>query len=85
MADIADMSPEERFQLLDQMATDYFGTARWKAAFARKYGLRSSTPVDWMNGRQATPDWTFAAMRDAMDLKKLDAVRRAIEAASGSN
>lgn len=85
MTDIDGLSQEERFQLLDDLATDYFGTERWKTAFARKYGVRPSTPVDWMNGRQNTPSWAFAALQDALDLKKLDAVRKAIEDAIRSN
>jgi len=72
------MGPEARFELLDQMATIYFGTARWKTAFCRRYSLTPQTLTGWTNN--GAPIWAAQAMADALKAQRLDKLTELIKA-----
>lgn len=74
--DIRDMTPQERFQLVDTMATQLFGTKRWKAEFARAYDLTPQAINKWMN--DGAPVWAVVALADAIHARKWQQVRGAV-------
>lgn len=79
MPDYHDMTDAERFAELDRMATDYFGTTRWRVKFCARYGLNKTTPTKW---RAGPPQWALVAMGDACFAKAAhgaaEGLRRAI-------
>lgn len=70
------MTPKQRFNALDRMATQLFGSNRWKAAFARRYGMTVQGLDKWRNN--GAPVWAVEAIRDALAAQRLEAVRDAI-------
>jgi hypothetical protein len=57
------MSGTERFNLLTDLATEFFETTRWKTAFCRRYDLTRQTITAWSN--RGAPVWAVQAMDDA--------------------
>lgn len=78
MTDYHDMTAAERFERLDALATDFFDTARWKTAFARRYGLTPQGVDEWRSGRRGMPVWPLVAVSDALAGKRLDQLTAAI-------
>ncbi len=72
-----EMTPEERFEALDEMAIRLFGTKRWKTEFCRTYDLGIQTLQNWrING---APLWPCVALRDALDAKNWNAVQQMVK------
>lgn len=68
-----DKDPQTRFAELEELATAFFGTARWKTEFCRRYDLTPQTLTVWTN--KGAPVWAVQAMHDALTAKRLsDAV-----------
>jgi len=78
MKNYTDMTPLARFNELDALARQFFGTERWKSLFCRRYDRTPQTLTAWTN--KGAPVWALVAMRDALDRKKLRAAVRNIEA-----
>ena len=76
MDDYTSMTPEARFIELDRMATQLFGSKRWKAAFCRRYGFTNQTLTKWTN--TGAPLWAVVAVYDALAAQKLDVILRKI-------
>lgn len=75
------MTTAERFERLDQLATDFFGTARWKTEFARRYGLTPQALDEWRTGRRNMPLWPLVALVDGLKGKRLEQLTAAIAVA----
>lgn len=74
--EVYDMTPQERFQTVDTMATQLFCTKRWKTEFARAYDLTPQGINKWMN--EGAPVWAVVALSDAIQAKKWQQVRGAV-------
>ena len=71
------MTPAQRFEKLDVIATELFGTNRWKTKFANRYGLSNQSINTWrVNG---APIWAVQATGDALKAAKLAEAVRTIQ------
>lgn len=82
MNDYTDLTPKERFAEVDRMAAMLVGSARWKTAVARRYGITPEAVGKWM--RQGAPVWICVALRDALAARAWEAVRLAIRNTEGN-
>ncbi|GAB5434778.1 MAG: hypothetical protein EpisKO_41480 [Epibacterium sp.] len=74
MTNYSEMTPEARYEALDQLATRFFETSRWKTRFAERYGFtRLPTLTDW--SKNGAPAWACVALEDALKAKALETVR----------
>lgn len=69
MNDYSDQTPEARFEILERLAVEFFGTERWKTAFCRRYDLTPQTLTAWTN--KGAPVWAVQAMKDATKSQRL--------------
>lgn len=76
MSTYKEMTPSERFEAVDRMATQLFGTKRWKAEFARVYDLTPQAVNYWKN--DGAPVWAVVALSDAIRAQKWDQVQAAV-------
>lgn len=70
MTDYTNSTPEERFAAFDSMASQLFGTSRYKTEFARRYGIANTTLTAWSH--KGPPQWALVAVRDALAAERLD-------------
>jgi hypothetical protein len=80
LTDYHAMTPEERFAAVDRMATELYGTARWKAAFARRYDLTTQGVGKWKHA--GAPIWACVAIQDALDADRLKRIRETLAEAN---
>ncbi len=66
------LSPAERWERINALAIQLYGTERWKADFARKYGLKANTPSNWK--AKGAPTWPLMALEDALKAKRMDEI-----------
>lgn len=78
MPNLADMSPDTRFELISSIAADLYGAA-WKSKLADDFGLSNQTLTNWR--KTGAPIWIARAMVYAERAAKLDALMGALEAA----
>lgn len=84
MTNYNDQTPEARFEALNHMAQKFFGSARWKTDFCRRYDLTPQTLTAWTN--KGAPVWAVQAMADALKAKRLtEAVALIQEATMGDD
>lgn len=77
MTHYSEMTPEARYEALDQLATRFFETPRWKTKFAERYGFtRLATLTDW--SKAGAPVWACVALEDALQAQALQVIRKAI-------
>lgn len=79
MTEYDDLSPQARFALVDRMASQLFDTTRWKAAFARRYGMSPQGVDKWREA--GAPVWACVALNDALAAKALASIKQAIKKA----
>lgn len=77
MTEYHDIEPDQAFSALDELATEYFGTDRWKTKFAQHYGLTVQALNLWMNKDQV-PLWAIIALTDALDARRFAAIKEAV-------
>jgi hypothetical protein len=68
------MSPEERFAAVDRMASQLFGTERWKTLFADRYDISRQAVGKWAHN--GAPVWACVALCDALEAAKLERIRQ---------
>jgi hypothetical protein len=68
-----------RFADLDRMASQLFGSTRWRTKFCQRYGISAkSTLTTWAT--KGPPQWALVAVRDALIA---EAVRDALDQVGG--
>ncbi|MFV1593295.1 hypothetical protein VWZ88_12605 [Phaeobacter sp. JH20_36] len=78
LTNYTEITAEERFTALDQMATQLFGTARWKTEFANRYDLTRQAVGEW--SRKGAPVWACVALADALAAQNWQRVRDVVNA-----
>ncbi len=59
----SEMSPEDRYKILDKLAQEMYGTKQWKIQVAERYGITRATCQKWQ--QNGAPVWVVQAMTDA--------------------
>lgn len=77
MIDYHNMTPEQRFSELEQMAVELFETRQWKTKFCNRYGYQPNALQKWKD--KGAPEWACVAVRDALSAKRLAQIMEIIE------
>tara|TARA_R110000851_G_scaffold308778_1_gene467873 strand:- start:15191 stop:15493 length:303 start_codon:yes stop_codon:yes gene_type:complete len=72
------MTPAQRFEHLDRIATEFFGTNRWKTKFSNRYGLSAQAINAWRGN--GAPVWAVQAIMDAVSAENARVLIASIEA-----
>ena len=76
MSAYKDMTPLERFEWVDRMATQLFGTNRWNTEFCRAYAMSKQGVNKWMH--DGAPVWAVVALSDALAAQNWEKVKAAV-------
>lgn len=76
MTDYTEMSPQTRFALVDRMASQLFGTDRWKTLFSDRYDVTRQAVGKWAHN--GAPVWACVALQDALAAQNWDLVKQAV-------
>lgn len=76
MTDYMEMSPQTRFAIVDRMASQLFGTDRWKTLFADRYDVTRQAVGKWAHN--GAPVWACVALEDALAAQNWETVKQAV-------
>lgn len=70
VSDVKAMTPEQTQKAFETVASRYYGTDRWKSAFANDVGLQTNTVQQWFTDRSMPPPWAFLLIQTWTELRR---------------